>query len=262
MDNRQTNEAARILWSAWSEGRRIPTLPADCRPETLDDGYAVQRAVAARSGSATIGWKLAATSKAGQAHIGVDAPLAGRLLESKAYRDGDRVPAGGLHMGVAEAEFAFRIGRDLPAADAPFSTGDVMGRVEALHVAIEIPDSRFVDFASAGAAQLAADTACAEYFVLGPAAPESWRAVDLSSHPVVFRVNRADASTGTGANVLGDPRVALAWIANDRAMRGEPLLAGEIVTTGTCVIPAAVGPGDELEADFGPLGRVGARLVS
>ena len=260
MDERRVNEAASILWDAWSEGRRIRSLPPDCRPASLVEGYAVQRAVAARSGSATIGWKIAATSKAGQAHIGVDAPLAGRLLECKAYRDGDCIAAGPLHMGVAEAEFAFRVGRDLDSADAPWSPDEVTDRMDALHVAIEIPDSRFDDFASAGAAQLVADTACAEYFVLGPAAPEIWRAVDLASHPVVFRVNGAEGSSGTGANVLGDPRIALAWLANDRAHRGEPLRAGEIVTTGTCVTPVPVGPGDEMQADFGPLGTVAARL--
>lgn len=262
MNERRMNEAADLLWGAWSGGRRIPDLPADCRPASLDDGYAVQRAVAERSGSGAIGWKLAATSKAGQAHIGVDAPLAGRLLESKAYRDGDRIPAGNLHMAVAEAEFAFRLGRDFPAAGAARSVGEVMDAVDALHVAIEIPDSRFDDFASAGAPQLVADLACAEFFVLGPAAPDAWRAVDLASHPVAFWVNGTETSTGSGANVLGDPRIALAWIANDRAARGEPLLAGEVVTTGTCVMPASVGPGDELEADFGPLGTVGARLVA
>ena len=262
MDVQEIGEAARILWDAWSEGRRIPALPAGCRPEGLDDGYAIQRAVVARSGSGTIGWKLAATSRAGQAHIGVDAPLAGRLLEGKAYEDGDSIPGDGLHMGVAEAEFAFRLGHDLPATGVPWSRDDVMERVAALHVAIEIPDSRFADFAIVGAPQLAADSACAEYFVLGPAAPAAWRSIDLASHPVAFRVNGAETSVGTGANVLGDPRIALTWIANDRAARGEPLLAGEVVTTGTCVIPAAVGPGDELLADFGALGSVGARLVS
>ena len=261
MNEHRIDEAARILWDAWSAGKRIADLPGDCRPESLDDGYGIQRAVARRSGSGTIGWKLAATSRAGQAHIGVDAPLAGRLLESKAYRDGDCIPAGPLHMAVAEAEFAFRLGRDLPSGGAPRTADEVMAAVDALHVAIEIPDSRFEDFASAGAPQLAADTACAEYFVLGPAAPDMWRSVDLASHPVVFRVNGADVSTGTGANVLGDPRIALAWIANDRAARGEPLRAGEVVTTGTCVTPAAVGPGDEMVADFGPLGTVGARLA-
>ena len=262
MDSRQIDEAARILWDAWSGRRRIAALPGDCRPESLDDGYAIQRAVAGRSGSRTIGWKIAATSKAGQAHIGVDAPLAGRLLASKAHGDGARIPAGHLHMGVAEAEFAFRLGRDLPSGGAPRSVDEVMDAVDALHVAIEVPDSRFDDFATAGAPQLVADTACAEFFILGPAAPDAWRTVDLASHPVVFRVNGVDASTGTGANVLGDPRIALTWIANDRAARGEPLLAGEVVTTGTCVTPASVGPGDELRADFGPLGAVGVRLVA
>lgn len=261
MHENRINEAAGILWDAWSACRRIAALPDDCRPATLDDGYAIQRAVAERSGSGTIGWKIAATSKAGQVHIGVDEPLAGRLLESKAFRDGDRIPAGDLHMAVAEAEFAFRLGRDLPSGGAPRSVDEVMDAVEALHVAIEIPDSRFDDFASAGAPQLVADFACAEFFVLGPAAPDAWRTVDLASHPVVFRVNGAEASTGSGANVLGDPRIALTWIANDRAERGEPLVAGEVVTTGTCVIPAPVGPGDELEADFGSLGTVGARLA-
>ena len=261
MDNQQIDEATRILWDAWSGRRRIAALPEDCRPGSLDDGYAIQRSVAERSGSRTIGWKIAATSKAGQAHIGVDGPLAGRLLEAKAYCDGAEIPAGNLHMAVAEAEFAFRLGRDLLSDEAPFSVDEVMERVASLHVAIEIPDSRFDDFASAGAPQLVADFACAEFFVLGPAAPDAWRAVDLAAHPVVFRVNGAEASTGSGANVLGDPRIALAWIANDRAERGEPLVAGEVVTTGTCVIPAPVGPGDELQADFGSLGTVGARLV-
>ena len=261
MREHRISQAAGILWDAWSAGRRIAALPDDCRPATLDDGYAIQRAVAERSGSGTIGWKIAATSKAGQAHIGVDAPLAGRLLEIKAHGDGDRIPAGDLHMAVAEAEFAFRLGRDLPSGGVPRSVDEVMDAVGALHVAIEIPDSRFDDFASAGAPQLVADFACAEFFVLGPAAPDAWRTIDLASHPVVFRVNGAEASTGSGANVLGDPRIALAWIANDRAARGEPLVAGEVVTTGTCVIPAPVAPGDELEADFGPLGTVGARLA-
>ena len=261
MNEGQINEAARILWDARGAGRRIPALPRGCRPASLDEGYAIERAVAERSGSGAVGWKIAATSEAGQAHIGVDGPIAGRLLESGRYHGGADIAAGSLHMGVAEAEFAFRMGRDLPSRGAPFPPDAVMEGVDALHLAIEIPDSRFEDFAVAGAPQLVADSACAHLFVLGPAAPDGWRTIDLASHPVVLRINGADASAGSGANVLGDPRIALAWIANDRAERGEPLRAGEIVTTGTCVTPAAVRPGDELLADFGSLGTVGARLA-
>jgi 2-keto-4-pentenoate hydratase len=38
------------------------------------------------------------------------------------------------------------------------------------------------------------------------------------------------------------------------------LRAGEIVTTGTCLVPLDIAPGDRVLMDFGVLGRVDARL--
>ncbi|OYX65958.1 MAG: hypothetical protein B7Y95_23925, partial [Rhizobiales bacterium 32-66-11] len=40
----------------------------------------IQARLAAHSAAPPFGWKIAATSREGQAHIGVDGPLAGRLL--------------------------------------------------------------------------------------------------------------------------------------------------------------------------------------
>jgi len=60
--------------------------------------------------------------------------------------------------------------------------------------------------------------------------------------------------------VLGDPRRALAWLADDRIAQGALLHAGEIVTTGTCIVPAAIKPGDHVVADFGVLGRIGVQF--
>ena len=67
---------------------------------------------------------------------------------------------------------------------------------------------------------------------------------------------------GIGANVLGDPRIALAWLANDRIAQGDALRAGQIITTGTCIVPAAVAPGDDVLADFGALGTIGLHFTS
>ena len=67
-----------------------------------------------RCGQKTAGWKIAATSEAGQRHIGVSEPLAGRLFADFILPDGARRDAGPMHMRVVEAEFAFRFGRDLP----------------------------------------------------------------------------------------------------------------------------------------------------
>jgi 2-keto-4-pentenoate hydratase len=158
-------------------------------------------------------------------------------------------------MRVAEAEFAFRMAKDLPPRASRYATEEVMAAVGTLHLAIEVPDSRYRDFARIGAPQLAADDSCACYFVLGDEAA-GWRGVDLAAHPVIGHKNGAVVERGSGANVLGDPRVALAWLANDRAARGDGLKAGQVITTGTCVKPMPIAPGDQVVADFGALGRV------
>ena len=208
-----------------------------------------------RSGRQLFGWKIAATSRAGQAHIAVDGPLAGRLIGEHAIESGGTLPFGANHMRVAEAEFAFRMAKDLPPRPNRYTTEEVMAAVGTLHLAIEVPDSRYRDFARVGAPQLVADDSCACFFVLGDEAM-GWRGVDLAAHPVAGHKNGAVAERGSGANVLGDPRVALAWLANDRAARGDGLKAGQIVTTGTCIKPMTIAPGDRVVADFGALGRV------
>jgi 2-keto-4-pentenoate hydratase len=58
--------------------------------------------------------------------------------------------------------------------------------------------------------------------------------------------------------VLGDPRQALTWIANELRTYGDGLRAGDIVITGTCVKPVALTPGDVVRMDFGALGAVHA----
>jgi 2-keto-4-pentenoate hydratase len=255
------NQAAEILWSSWLGNRRIEALPEHCRPSDRAEAYFIQAAIGEKSGAALFGWKIAATSPAGQRHIGVDGPLAGRLLSSRVLDSGSTIALGANCMRVAEAEFAFRMARTLAPRSSSYSIAEVMDAVEALHPAIEIPDSRYVDFVTAGAAQLIADNACACWFVLGPEAPDSWRDLDLSAHRVTLRRNGELACEGGGVNVLGDPRVALHWIANELARHGESLRKGHVVTTGTCIVPASISAGDMLTADFGPIGQVGARIV-
>jgi 2-keto-4-pentenoate hydratase len=65
---------------------------------------------------------------------------------------------------------------------------------------------------------------------------------------------------GIGANVLGDPRIALAWLANELSSLGVTLRAGQVVTTGTCLVPLEIAPGDHVRMDFGALGAVETRL--
>ncbi len=263
LNEAQCEEAAALIWRHWREGRRIAALPEALRPATRAEGYAIQARLAARSAHPAFGWKIAATSAAGQAHIGVDGPLAGRLLAEEMHEEGAAaVPFGANHMRVAEAEFAFRIARDLPPRPtAPYTVAEVLDAVATLHPAIEIPDSRFEDFASVGAAQLIADNACAHQFVLGPATTADWSGLDLAAHRVRGTVAGRMQRDGIGGNVLGDPRTALAWLVNELSRHGITLNAGQVVTTGTCLVPMPVGPGDAVFADFGVLGSVAMRFA-
>lgn len=259
--SKQAEEAGRIILRCWTAGDAIEALPDGCRPSTMADGYAAQRALAAASGEAVVGWKIAATSIGGQRHINVDGPIAGRLLASRVHHGPCAVPFGANRMAVAEAEFAFVMGADLPARTNPYSMEEVLAAVATLHPAIELPDSRFVDFTRAGSAQLAADNACAHEFVLGPATGADWRAIDLAGQRVTLMVDGRAATTGAGADALGDPRSALAWIANNHAAQGTALRAGDIITTGVCGKPSAVAAGSRVVADFGPIGTVEATLA-
>ena len=262
MDAIATRAASELLVRHWTGGTVLDALPPPLRPATRAEGYAIQAELERLSQRPLWGWKIAATSLAGQRHIGVDGPLAGRLLEEMVRPDGATLPFGANRMRVAEAEFAFRMGRALPPRQADYEVEEVLDAVAALHVAIEVPDSRFTDFVTAGAAQLIADNACAHRFVLGPEAPATWRGMDLAAHRVVGRVAGRLEREGRGANVLGDPRIALAWLANEVSRHGVTLDAGQVVTTGTCVVPLEVAPGDEVVADFGTLGRVGLRFAA
>jgi 2-keto-4-pentenoate hydratase len=257
-------EAARRLWLHRVEGTVLDDLPEAERPRDAREGHAIQAELPHVTGQVVVGWKIAATGEAGQRHINVPGPLAGRILSSFVYEEGARLSLAGNRMRVAEPEFAFRFARTLAPRERPYDVDEVMAAVESLHPALEIPDSRFTVFTRAGQAQLIADDACCGRFVVGPAAPTAWRSIDLRVHAVRGAVTHADGSAplerlGEGGNVLGDPRLALMWLVNELCgPLNTPIESGQLVSTGTCMVPLAIAPGDEVHADFGVIGAVSA----
>jgi 2-keto-4-pentenoate hydratase len=259
LDKDQIAAASRTLHDHWRAGTRLANLDAPLRPRNRAEGYAIQARIEDYSAGPLFGWKIAATSEAGQKHINVDGPMAGRILSETVIADGGTALMAGNEMRVGEPEFAFRMRTDLPPQSSAYTVQEVLDAVDTLHPAIEIPDSRFADFISAGAAQIIADNACAHLFVLGAPAESNWRALDLVEEKPVIALG-GKTYLGHGKNVLGDPRVALAWLANELRQLGITLKAGQVVTTGTCHPPLPIQSGDLFEADFGSLGKVSVAL--
>jgi 2-keto-4-pentenoate hydratase len=261
MKDAMIRDAADFLRVLWQEEQRCSALPPTLLPLNRSDAYRIQALHEVVSAAPLAGWKIAATSVAGQKHIGVNGPLAGRYIAERIVPSGGEIPFGSNHMRVAEVEFAFRMGRDLIPRFQSYTQGEVFDAIASAHPAIEIPDSRYDRFETVGAAALIADNACAHWMAIGDAMPERWRDVELAEFQPVGRIAGKSDVTGKGSNVLGSPRIAMTWLANELSGIGVTLRAGQFVTTGTCLIPMPIARGDHVTGDFGALGKIDVRLA-
>jgi 2-keto-4-pentenoate hydratase len=250
------SEAAAYLARAWQIGLTLPQLPPECRPRTMADGMQIQDALAAELDFPVAGWKVGCTSKYAQRYLKIKQPIAGRVFATRVFDSGVVLPS---RVRGIEGEFVFVLGRDLPPRRKPYSRDELRAAIAELRPAIEIIDPRFTDWLKVNAASIVADMSGQAGLVLGPKVPR-WRDLDLRKAPVRMTVNGSLVGEGTGAEVLGDPLRALAWLSEHLRSRGG-LKRGEIITTGTCTgffqAPAA----SEVVADFGKLGHVRLTFV-
>ena len=253
-------QAAQLLIQACQDGQRRTMLPPAAQPADLEQGYQVQDVVAAQD--AVAGWKVAATSLAGQNHIGITHPIAGQLGASCVLDSAGTADMTGNLMQAAEAEFVFEFSANLPAREKSYETDEIMACVGALRLGIELPDSRYELFAQAGAPQLIADNACANLFVLGPKVECDWRSDDLASQKISLWLDGVLATEGSGSDALGDPRYALAWLVNHLSQRRIDLFAGQFVTTGVCGEPTSVGSVSHVQVEVESYGRVEVNLLN
>jgi 2-keto-4-pentenoate hydratase len=193
----------------------------------LEDGYAVQQLVRARtsSGRRRVGRKVGLTSDAVREQMGVVAPDFGVLYADMAYGDAEPIPYSRLLQPRIEAEVAFVLGEDLPARAV--TTTEVLGAVDFVVVAIEVCDSRIENW-DISIFDTVADNASSGVFVTG-AAPRSMRDIDdLRTAQMTLVTAGATVSSGRGSACMGHPVNAVVWLANTVAERGEPLQAGEV----------------------------------
>ena len=259
MERSQVEEAAKILHTAWYEKTTINELPQSCRPKNIKEGYEIQSALKDMHGTEVAGYKIGATNRVAQEMFNVNAPFFGRVMAPSIKKSPARIPEGLLVLYIIEAEFDFIFAEDLVPSKESYSRDEVMEKIGALVPAIEIPDSRYANWRQAGMPQLIADNAIASLLILGETA-SNWRTLDLSLQTVDVVVNDRLVDVGSGSNVLGDPRKALVWLANEFSKRGMVLKAGQVVTTGSAADVIKVKSGDNIVADFGVLGSVEVKL--
>jgi 2-keto-4-pentenoate hydratase len=250
--------AATVIAAARRSRTTLQSLAADAAPRDEAEGYQIQDAVhdlMAADFGARVGYKIGCTSTVMQQYLGIPHPCGGGVFAGGVHLGGASLRASDFVRVGVECEIAVRLARDFDASHAPFSADAVAQAIDAYLPAIEIVDDRYADWQSLGAPTLVADNFFAAGCVLGEAVPRS-KAPDLLHVVGRASVNGDEISRGTGADVLGHPHHALAWLANHLAAAGKGLRAGEIVLTGSLVKTLWLGSDDRVMMDLSGLGSV------
>lgn len=260
--NSTTFEAARDeLARARRDARPISAWPAERKPADLVEAYRLQAAVAAELGEIA-GWKVAAVTEAQRQALGVDRPIAAPLPKAFMHDSRGAVPTLKLAGFIAprlECEFAFELATDLPHRPGrPYLRAEVAAAVRAMRLGVEIVDWRLPR--DLGALAELGDGFNNGAYVAGPAIV-AWSDIDFGATSIVLTRDHEGAveqvADGNGRAILeGDPFATVVMLANAPADAARGLLAGDIVTTGSCTgAPLVPGEG-AYRAGFGQLGSV------
>jgi len=216
--------------------------------------YRVQsRNIEARlaEGRRVVGRKIGLTSPAVQTQLGVDRPDFGVLLDDMDCTGAASVDTTRLMQPKIEAEIAFVLSADVTKSLTAETAPDV---VDTVFAAFEIVDSRIAGW-DISLADTVADNASSGLFVLGDSMPRA-DAPDLVDVVMRATADGEEISAGRGADCLGSPWAALAWLADVGLELGAPLRAGEVVLSGALGPMVSVTSGATYVATISGIGSV------
>jgi 2-keto-4-pentenoate hydratase len=253
------SDAAEAILEA-RRARRILAPLGAIAPKTIEAGYAVQKEVALRLGGLPpAGFKIGATTKQMQAYLGLPGPSAGFTPKSGLRASPATARYADFLNPGAECEVAVRLARDI--APGPCTRDEAAAAVGEVFAAMEIVEKRYDDLGKLGTPTLIADQVFHAGGVLGTPVAD-WRAVDLAATRGRLSVDGQIRGEGVGADLLGHPFEALAWLAASAgAAAFGGLRAGQVVFLGSVTPPIWLDGPCKAVVEFDTLGRVELTLT-
>lgn len=255
-------QLARMLAEAWMAGRTVPLPALEEAPASRAEAYKIQDRMAELIGGQVAGWKVGATVKAVQVFEGHDGPLPGRIFADRIFESPAEVPARLVTGLKIEAEFAFRLTRDMGPSEAPFTAEKIADSI-VFHPALELAGSRYAPGTGNRAGRTfdgIADNGSSGAVVIGPAVKD-WRGLDFNNMPIEATIDDSPPIQAYSGPYRRDPAVVMAETLNDLAARGVGLKAGDVVLTGSLTLPTPLRAGQTVAAKFGNLATLKLRMV-
>jgi 2-keto-4-pentenoate hydratase len=229
------DQAAGHLVNARLARKRGERMPEVCRPQAIEAALRIQDAVTELLGETVGGFKASA-------------PKQGKIYRAPIYTSnihrGERVPIVSRDgMAPIEPEIAFILARDLqPGA----SEAEVRAAIGETRLVLELIGSRYEKPDEAAFPEMLADCLNHQGLVIGPLLEQGageWAGSFPIRIPGVFE--------GEGRHPDGHPLTPLYWLAGQ-----IPLLAGQIVTTGSYAGVILAPLNQPLRVMFGDVGEI------
>lgn len=251
MQVENVNLAASILIERRKKGMQGDRLPEHCRPQNIDDALAIQQAV-------TDQWCDVLDDSIGAWKCSLPSPE--KIALGPIYtRTIDSIPPIALwpkgDNARIEPELAFFLGKDLPARDQPYTTAEVDAAISRTHMALELINSRYANPAQCTFPEMLADGLVNQGLFIGPQVDDE-RAGDASEFAIRVTCGNNEVREHSGKHPNGLPRAPLYWLVEFLRSRGQDLVAGQAVITGSYAGVIEVPLNTEVRISYEGLGEM------
>ncbi len=260
MKNQHAQEAAKILFDYRLNRLSLDSLPNNLIPLSQDDAYLIQNELKfhylSLQNNFSIGKKVGCTSTDGQKQLDINEPFYGNLFSRYSIVDPDEISSKKFNHPFIEPEIALRIKKDIDISKAPYSIKDSKVLFDGIVCALEIVDFRFnKNLKNIGALNLIATNGASEFWIRDSKV-HNLETINFENHEVSISFNDNIIAKGNTNSVMGNPLNSALWIINKLAKKGETLLKGQFISTGTCTKAHELISNTKISANFGKIGKI------
>jgi len=265
MQNKDILLAAKLLFNHRLNKKGIKELPNNLQPSSIEESYKIQNELKilylSLSNNFSIGKKVGCTNKIAQKQIDVFEPFYGNLFSKYSDTSGCILKTTQFYKPYAEPEISFRLKSDVNINNYPFNIEDAELLFDGLLPSIEIVDFRFGNnIKEVGIKNLIISNGASEYWIKSKNL-FSINDVNLNNHKITLSINEKIIEEGNTNLVLNNPINSAIWVINKLASKGEPMLKGQYISTGTCTKAIPIYKNNLVMANFGKLGEIKFNLI-
>lgn len=258
-------QAERAIAERFTSARRqavaLPDYPGEI-PSSLADAYRIQDEAIALWPDRIVGWKLGRIPDAWAPRLGAGR-LAGPIFERQVHAATSAVVEFPVFVGgfaAVEAEFILRLGHDQPEGKAEWTIDEAAELVGSLIVGVEPAGSPLATINQLGPCVVVSDFGNNAGLLLGPEVAD-WRE-GLNAMTCETWIEGQRVGQGGAATIPNGPLDSLRFLLELAHVRGRPLKAGDLISTGAATGIHDIVAGQEARIVFDGAGEILCRAVA